>query len=630
MKVFFHIKKSYVFCIFTTALLVNLCASLAYAQQDAAQESLIEHVQRLNKSNYELLDYQEVTELSKRIIPNRHQYPSDTIAKLYLLLADVATNIGDTEKALQFVKDGLAVKTLDKEVSLCLTLKLARIYMVKQQYQSLLSTAEQAVSLSEQDVDIQFRLFALSYRSVAYVMLTDYNKALSDLQEVEQRIAQNPVFSEQVELLTILASAYQYLGDYQTALTIQLKVLKLRFDLRRMANVDQTYQHLGNAYLYTAKHDDAYNAFWEAKKYAKDKQAPISVARASLGLATALLQQGEFAQAEKELLAAMAVFRQKNLNLDYAKSLVTLAKVYFAGQHEMQGNAMLVEAIPFIEYEALSKTHADYYQMLAKMYYQQGDSEKAYLWQTKYSQLQEKLVSSDQLAKSSMHHFYHRESDHEHEQFHTRAQEQTREIAVKLAQESELSASFSSKFAKQKLTIISLIAAVVLLLITVVSFYLRLRAKRNNLVYLDMERPKNFLVPAMQTKHIYQLVYKKARQFHFPITVMYLSLDNWQELTFRFNKKSIITEVADDIAKIINENIDEYDFAGILNPGEYLLVFEHQKETEVSQKAAKLSQAIQSRFFASLGDFSLTCQYSLKTPAFKDIDPYIFLAQLSE
>ncbi len=615
---------------FTSFLLVNVCLSLAHAQQELRQEALIEQVQRLNQSNYELLDYQEVTELSKRIIPNRHQYPSDTIAKLYLLLADVATNIGDTEKALQFVQDGLAVKTLDKEVSLCLALKLARLYMNKQQYNLLLTTAEHAVSLSEQDVDIKFRLFALSYRSVAYVMLADFNKALLDLQEVEQGIAQEPVFSEQIELLTILANAYHYLGDYQTALTIQLKVLKLRFDLARMANVDQTYLQLGNAYLFTAKYDDAYNAFWEARKYAEEKQAPISVARASVGLARTLYQQGELAPAEQALLAAKTVFKQRNLNLDYAKALITLAKVYFASKRELEANALLIEAMPFIEHESLSKGYKDYYQMLAKMYYQQGDSDKAYLWQIKYGQLQERLLTSDKLAKSSLHQFYHRDSSHEHEQFHSVAEQQTREIAVKLAQESELSASFTGKFAKQKSIIISLVAAVILLVITAVSFYLRLRASRHNLVYLDMERPKNFLVQPMQTKHIYQLVYKKARQFQFPITVMYLSVENWQELTFRFNKKSIINEVSDDIARIINENIDEYDFAGLLNPGEYLLIFEHQKVSEVSDKAAKLSQAIQSRFFASLGDFSLTCQYSLKSPAFKDIDPYIFLAQLSE
>lgn len=627
---FFYIKKSCIFAIFTSFLLVNVCLSLAHAQQEPRQEALIEQVQRLNQSNYELLDYQEVTELSKRITPNRHQYPSDTIAKLYLLLADVATNIGDTEKALQFVQDGLAVKTLDKEVSLCLALKLARLYMNKQQYNLLLTTAEHAVSLSEQDVDIKFRLFALSYRSVAYVMLADFNKALLDLQEVEQGIAQEPVFSEQIELLTILANAYHYLGDYQTALTIQLKVLKLRFDLARMANVDQTYLQLGNAYLFTAKYDDAYNAFWEARKYAEEKQAPISVARASVGLARTLYQQGELAPAEQALLAAKTVFKQRNLNLDYAKALITLAKVYFASKRELEANALLIEAMPLIEHESLSKGYKDYYQMLAKMYYQQGDSDKAYLWQIKYGQLQERLLTSDKLAKSSLHQFYHRDSSHEHEQFHSVAEQQTREIAVKLAQESELSASFTGKFAKQKSIIISLVAAVILLVITVVSFYLRLRASRHNLVYLDMERPKNFLVQPMQTKHIYQLVYKKARQFQFPITVMYLSVENWQELTFRFNKKSIINEVSDDIARIINENIDEYDFAGLLNPGEYLLIFEHQKVSEVSDKAAKLSQAIQSRFFASLGDFSLTCQYSLKSPAFKDIDPYIFLAQLSE
>jgi hypothetical protein len=44
----------------------------------------------------------------------------------------------------------------------------------------------------------------------------------------------------------------------------------------------------------------------------------------------------------------------------------------------------------------------------------------------------------------------------------------------------------------------------------------------------------------------------------------------------------------------------------------------------------KLVSALKLRFFANLGDFSVIIAYSIESPNFQDIDPYIFLSQLSD
>ena len=85
-----------------------------------------------------------------------------------------------------------------------------------------------------------------------------------------------------------------------------------------------------------------------------------------------------------------------------------------------------------------------------------------------------------------------------------------------------------------------------------------------------------------------------------------------------------------DIASLINEHITEFDYVGLLNEGEYLLLFEHQSSQEAIVKLDLLLQAINTRAFANLGDFSVAMKYSLNTPDFKDIDPYLFLARIVE
>ena len=120
-----------------------------------------------------------------------------------------------------------------------------------------------------------------------------------------------------------------------------------------------------------------------------------------------------------------------------------------------------------------------------------------------------------------------------------------------------------------------------------------------------------------------------ARKYAYPLTMGYISITNWQELTFQFNKK-IVGEVSREIASVINEHINEFENAGLINDGEYLLLFPHQNKDEVSVIIEKLVSALKLRFFANLGGFSVIISYSIESPSFQDIDPYIFLSQLSD
>ena len=67
--------------------------------------------------------------------------------------------------------------------------------------------------------------------------------------------------------------------------------------------------------------DDAYNAYWEAQKYSKEKGAPIRSAYAELGLAEVLLKQKEYQTSHNRLLSASIIFNEENLRKPYLTSL---------------------------------------------------------------------------------------------------------------------------------------------------------------------------------------------------------------------------------------------------------------------------------------------------------------------
>jgi GGDEF domain-containing protein len=592
-----------------------------------SQEKLISEVEHLFKQNIEALNYHKVIELSKKIINQRSNYPSDIVAKTYLLLANVTSNKGELETALQFTNDGLAMTTQRQATKLRLHISLAKIFSAKEQYQQLLTTVQKAINTPQNKKNTTCFLIALSYRSVAFAMLGQHAKALVDLQQVETVIQQNAAFSEHISLLTILANAYYHLGDYQTALTVQLKILKLQFNLNKLSNIDQTYFHLANAYYRLNRLNDAYTAFWEAKKYAVKKDAPIYVGYASQGLSLTLLRQKEYAAAKTEILQAKALFYKHNLAKPHLESIIILTQIYHAIKQKNQGFSLLLEAEKLATKIKLTSDYIILYQYLADMYLIKQDLNKAYLWQSKYSQaLLENILFTKKIIVFNS---YSTSSEVIKYNKNIPASIKARELAIKLAEQSELTSSYADKFRNQQSFILISIVITFLLLIFIILVGIKQRSRRLQTEYEALEKPVYILANARQTKQLYQTNFNMARQYNYPLTLGYLSITNWQELAFKFNKKTVL-EVSRGIASLINKQLDDFESAGLINNGEYLLLFPHQNKDCVTKTIEKLVSALKLRSFANLGEFSIVIAYSIESPDFQDIDPYIFLSQLSE
>lgn len=592
-----------------------------------SQEELIVQVERLFKQNAETLNYQNVVEVSNQIINQRINYPSEIVAKTYLLLANVAINKGELETALQFTNDGLATATKNQAIILPLQINLAQIFSAKKQYQQLLTTVQQAINSPQKKKNTRCFLIALSHRSVAFSMLGQHTKALSDLQQVETVIQENPAFSEHISLLTILANAHYHLGDYQTALMVQSKILQLRFNLNRLNNIDQTYLHLANAYYRLDRFNDAYTAYWEAKDYAIKKDAPIHIAYASQGLALTLLRQKQFNAAKIEAKRAAELFHKHNLATSYIESIIILSQIYHATEQEDKSFSLLLKAEKLITNIKLSPDFFIFYQSLANMYLVKKDLNKAYLWQKKYSEtVFEHLQFTNKIIK------FNNEAHNNRIVNATNnlpASTKSRKLAIKLAEQSELTSSFSSKFRMQRLIIIISTIITFLLLMLMSLLWIKQRREKLQSEYEALEKPSYLLANAIQTKQLYQANFNMARKYNYPLTLSYISITNWQELTFQFNKKTVL-EVSRGIARLINEQLSEFESAGVINGGEYLLSFPHQNKEKVTKTIERLVSSLKLRYFANLGEFSVIVAYSIESPSFQDIDPYIFLSQLSD
>ncbi|PKH85544.1 tetratricopeptide repeat protein [Colwellia sp. Bg11-28] len=621
------IKRLFLFIVFTfkVQLLSFILVSTAHAQAASEQAVLSNQVQQLLKVDNEMIDADIVKSLSEKIINNRHDYSNDILAKVYLLSAKVASNQGNMNNVFEFTKRGLAANSLDKKIKLALLFKLADVYVARKEYKQLLEVTEEAVRNSEFSRSVKCRLLSLSYRSVAFAMLGKHQQALADLQQVELGISSSEL-TEHIQLLTILALAYHHLGDYQTSLTMQLKILKLRFEMNQKRNIAQTYLYLGYAYFYLQRFDDAYNVFWESKKSAEGNNAPINVAHADKWLGIVLMRQKQFHAALEPLQQAIEVFHQHHMLSERIETSVALVSAKLGVEQITEGYALLNEVVRLLNGKNIASEYTGFYRMVAEMHFSQENYRLAYDWRKKYSQILLDNLNDKRKSFSIMQGLSHLAVGKTPK---IEPVEESKRLAVKLAESSELSSSFIGKYEKQRIIIISLSVLVALLILTLVGLFLRSRAQKINRAYQELEKPSHSMASPMQTKFTYQLAFKKARKFRYPFHVGYLVVENWQELVFHFNSKTI-SEVTKGLASVINEHIAEFDYVGLLNEGEYLLLFEHQSSQEVNEKLDKLVQAVNTRAFANLGDFSVTMKYSLNMAGFKDIDPYLFLARIAE
>lgn len=602
-------------------LFFSLCCliftTLSFASAPLNVEDNIKKVNSYFLQESENIPYEEIIALSIRILESRESYTTQTIGKIYVLLADVASNKGEDNEAFQFAQDGLSLKGLDNAIKFNLLLKSAEGFYLQEKYDQTRNIATRVISMAVSSDVLKYRLIALSYRAVTYALQNQEDSAMNDLKQVEILIRENPQYGDHLCLLEILATAHYYLGDSQTSLTMQNKLLTLRFDLGMLANIDQTYLHLGRAYFQLNLFDDAYNAYWEAQKYSKNKDASIRVAYAELGLAEVLLKQKKFRASYNWLLSASATFNEKNLIKPYLTSLVLLAETanFLDNQALYQHYLQLAELMA--QNVTLSEKQSKLLLLLSNMYQKNGDYKNALLMHVNYlellQQFHKKVKPSLAINSNQM------ES----------ANDKSRDLILNLADQSKLQRQFNAKYLDQKVIIYLLVVVIILLLVTFAFFGIRQRTLRLHQVYDEVEQPLSYLVTPAQTKRNYQLNYKMARKYDYPLAVGYLSVTNWQELSFHFNQK-IMLEVSKTLATLLNESKGEFDEAGTINNGEYLLLGPHQTEDEIAEKLNSLADAIKVRFFANLGDYSVQIGYAYGLPTAQDIDPYIFLSRLSE
>jgi tetratricopeptide (TPR) repeat protein len=573
----------------------------------------IDHFYTLNT---DALASEEVLLIAQNVVKNREEYGVNVIAKSFSLLSDLAINRGETASAIQFAKFGVEQASVDLAIKISLYLKIAEGQYLQGQYLQLQETATKAVWLAEQIDNPSYHIQALAYGAVAYALLSDHQAAMSELAKIEHLLIENQQLSNHVAILEIMSKAHFNLAEYQETLSLLNKVIKLRTEMGLLHNIERTYYQIARSYYYLARYDDAYNAYWQTKKLAEEKSIPIYVAYAELGLGEVLFKQGQYQKAKAFLVSSKRIIKKQTVTPKYISNLIMLYKVASTLHETEYADSILFEAKAIAENTEVTKEQVELYLLLAQYYVHEKLYEEAYITQQQYYTLVNKF--------GSRHNFMTNKT-----QVEISSRDKSKTLALNLAEQSELSLRFNNKY-EQQYRIIMMLSIVLLLFVLLYCIVIfKQRKLKLSDKYDDVESPLHKLANPAQTKNWYQQQFKMARKYQYDISVCYFIVENWQELTFHFKTKEL-QEVSKGIAVIINSYTEEFDYSGVINTGEYLILSPHQHKEEMMEKILKIEAALKVRFFANLGNYSVKINFAIDSPNIQDIDPFIFLSRLSE
>lgn len=587
----------------------NAYASPEQQENKNQQHRIINQFYALDKTE---LDYNEV--LNQLSCEKSALDELDLVeqGRALYLCAEAAYYLADDQVSLAYALHGLALNLDDKWLKLKLLQITMQVYYQQGLFGKMSAASQQLLQLASasNEGDLAFQVLALSYSAIANAEFGDNQRVSEYITDVEQLLLANQFLLAQPELVEAVANTYQHLQHFHTASLLFDKALRLRYSQNNMVNIERSYLAVAQSYLQQQKFDDALTTFEQVKRLGLEKKSALMLAHAHLGEAQVYFARQYFQQALNLALLAEQTYQKHQLKGQQFKTVTLIAVLFQQQANTEQAEFWARKALALAGNVPVNSSHSMLYKLLAEQRVDQARFKQALSYYQRYMTLEQQ--------------FHHNNFIKDHASLLTSQLNQN--LMLKMSELNEVKANYQKKFATQEQVILALMATAFIFMFTTALFLVKKR--RLAISVLNDDKPTNSLKSPTETKHCYQLQYKMARKYHYPLSIAYIAIENWQELSFHFNDK-VLKEVANDIAVLLSESIDEFETIGTINgASEFVLLCPHQSISEIKLRILALVNIIEANHFANLGDFSLKVNYRCGEPEAKDIDPYIYLSKL--
>lgn len=279
--------------------------------------------------------------------------------------------------------------------------QLTQISIKRQDYTNLLEFCDPLLHLSRELGDVEKELSALNYLAVYYGVFSDYKRAMQFLLEALDKSKAIHYHNVTAQCLINIGTIYAHFYNYEEALIRYETVLDKYHDVIDANTRVIVFNNVGNIYYSTHKYEEAKEPFQNALDLAREIQYKemIALSLAQISRINTALRDidtaQEIANQAQEIIDEIGDVngRQINLlnlgNINYQKGDMEKA-IILTSQGIVAAKRMKDEA-----------NEIRGYQLLAKIYQEQKDFEKALQYQMIYSKSQENFAK-EQLNRQVM------------------------------------------------------------------------------------------------------------------------------------------------------------------------------------------------------------------------------------
>lgn len=278
---------------------------------------------------------------------------------------------------------------------------LTQIYRKRQDYASLLGYSEPLLQLSKQLGDVEKEMLALNNLAIYYGVQSDYTTAMQYLLDALEKSKLINYRKATAQYLINIATIYALISNYEEAILRYQAVLEDYDDVIEDNDKAIVLNNVGNHYYLTQHFAKAQDFFQRALNLARKAQyremialtlAQISRTHTALGAIDTALT---LAQEAQELINEIGDVNGRQINL------LNLAKIKFLQGDYDEASILTSQGIVAAK-RINDETHQLVgYQLLANIYRELKNYEKALQYQTIYSELQ-KDFSREQMNRQAM------------------------------------------------------------------------------------------------------------------------------------------------------------------------------------------------------------------------------------
>lgn len=297
----------------------------------------------------------------------------------------------ELDKALKFAKSALTLLHDDNDESLQCEVynQLCQVYIKRQEYSKLLDYSKKVLDISRRTGNVEKELSALSNIGVYYAAKSDFKKAMPYFLDVLEMSKSSGYRYYVSNSLINIATIYASLFNYKQAISRYKTVLDEYSDVLESHNQVIIYNNLGNIYYHDEQPGKAKINFKKAYQLAQRINYKVMMALSLAQMSRSEAAQGNFEEAYEQALAAQKLFKGLGEVNGKLINLINLGNILYHKKEREQAIHYTGKGIVLARRMKDHISEIRGYQLMAAIYREGKNFEKALEYQIRYSQAQE-------------------------------------------------------------------------------------------------------------------------------------------------------------------------------------------------------------------------------------------------